>query len=45
MEKFGIVRHGRWLAYGFNYGLRVRPDWLATAIVTSNLFAASVVST
>jgi homospermidine synthase len=33
-ERLGIVRHGRWLAWGFNHGVAVRPHWFADAIVT-----------
>jgi len=31
----GIVRHDRWLAWGFNHGCVVRPAWLARALVSS----------
>mgnify|MGYP001617173771 CR=1 FL=1 len=31
---FGVVRTGRWLAWGFNHGTVIRPSWLAHAIVT-----------
>lgn len=30
----GIVKHERWLAWGFGHGVMVRPQWLADAIVT-----------
>ena len=34
-ERFGIVRHRRWLAWGYRGGVMVRPAWLARAIVTT----------
>lgn len=34
-DTLGIVRCGRWLAWGAGHGVMVRPDWLARAIVHS----------
>jgi hypothetical protein len=32
-DDMGIVRLGRWLAWGYRHGLMIRPHWLAHLIV------------
>jgi hypothetical protein len=34
-DEMGIVRHRRWLAYGFHHGWQLRPVWLRHLIVTA----------
>jgi hypothetical protein len=33
MERLGVVRHRRWLAWGVNHGLMIRPHWVGVVVV------------